>query len=96
MKALKHLGILCLSILVLSGCSKKDDTPDNPTPEPPTPVPQTEVVKTQTVTVELPKEIDKKVVEELVISNAYGQYKLAELPIRFSWSDYKQCTQQER
>ena len=80
MKALKHLGILCLSILVLSGCSKKDDTPDNPTPEPPTPVPQTEVVKTQTVTVELPKEIDKKVVEELVISNAYGQYKLAELP----------------
>ena len=80
MKALKHLGILCLSILVLSGCSKKDDTPDNPTPEPPTPAPQTEVVKTQTVTVELPKEIDKKVVEELVISNAYGQYKLAELP----------------
>ena len=80
MKALKHLGILCLSILVLSGCSKKDDTPDNPTPEPPTPTPQTEVVKTQTVTVELPKEIDKKVVEELVISNAYGQYKLAELP----------------
>ena len=79
MKALKHLGILCLSILVLSGCSKKDDTPDNPTPEPPTPAPQTEVVKTQTVTVELPKEIDKKVVEELVISNAYGQYKLAEL-----------------
>ena len=80
MKALKHLGILCLSILVLSGCSKKDDTPENPTPEPPTPAPQTEVVKTQTVTVELPKEIDKKVVEELVISNAYGQYKLAELP----------------
>lgn len=80
MKALKHLGTLCLSILVLSGCSKKDDTPDNPTPEPPTPAPQTEVVKTQTVTVELPKEIDKKVVEELVISNAYGQYKLAELP----------------
>lgn len=80
MKALKHLGTLCLSILVLSGCSKKDDTPDNPTPKPPTPAPQTEVVKTQTVTVELPKEIDKKVVEELVISNAYGQYKLAELP----------------
>ena len=41
---LKHLGILCLSsILILSSCGKKDDNPDNPNPEPPTPTPQEQV-----------------------------------------------------
>ena len=44
MKMLKHLGILCLSsILILSSCGKKDDNPDNPNPEPPTPTPQEQV-----------------------------------------------------
>lgn len=34
MKMLKHLGILCLSsILILSSCGKKDDNPDNPSLE---------------------------------------------------------------
>lgn len=83
MKMLKHLGILCLSsILILSSCGKKDDNPDNPNPEPPTPnpTPQTEVLKEQQVIVELPKEVDKKVAEELVVSNAYGEFKLIELP----------------
>lgn len=80
---LKHLGILCLSsILILSSCGKKDDNPDNPNPEPPTPnpTPQTEVLKEQQVIVELPKEVDKKVAQELVVSNAYGEFKLIELP----------------
>ena len=83
MKMLKHLGILCLSsILILSSCGKKDDNPDNPNPEPPTPnpTPQTEVLKEQQVIVELPKEVDKKVAQELVVSNAYGEFKLIELP----------------
>jgi hypothetical protein len=41
---LKHLGILCLSsILILSSCGKKDDNPDNPNPEPPAPTPQEQV-----------------------------------------------------
>lgn len=44
MKMLKHLGILCLSsILILSSCGKKDDNPDNPNPEPPAPTPQEQV-----------------------------------------------------
>ena len=80
---LKHLGILCLSsILILSSCGKKDDNPDNPNLEPPTPnpTPQTEVLKEQQVIVELPKEVDKKVAQELVVSNAYGEFKLIELP----------------
>lgn len=46
MKTLKHLGILCLSsILILSSCGKKDDNPDNPNPEPPTPEPTPKEVK---------------------------------------------------
>ena len=83
MKTLKHLGILCLSsILILSSCGKKDDNPDNPNPEPPTPnpTPKTEVLKEQQVIVELPKEVDKKVAQELIVSNAYGEFKLIELP----------------
>ncbi len=44
MNMLKHLGILCLSsILILSSCGKKDDNPDNPNPEPPAPTPQEQV-----------------------------------------------------
>ena len=43
MKIFKQLGILCLSIAILVGCSKKDDNPDNPNPEPPAPTPQEQV-----------------------------------------------------
>ena len=77
---LKHLGILCLSMAILVGCSKKDEGEDNPTPTPPEPTPKEEVVKKQSITVELPKEVDKKILDELVVSNAYGNFKLTEKP----------------
>ena len=80
MKMLKHLGILCLSMAILVGCSKKDEGEDNPTPTPPEPTPKEEVVKKQSITVELPKEVDKKILDELVVSNAYGNFKLTEKP----------------
>lgn len=77
---LKHLGILCLSMAILVGCSKKDEGEDNPTPTPPEPTPKEEVVKKQSIIVELPKEVDKKILDELVVSNAYGNFKLTEKP----------------
>ena len=77
---LKHLGILCLSMAILVGCSKKDEGEDNSTPTPPEPTPKEEVVKKQSITVELPKEVDKKILDELVVSNAYGNFKLTEKP----------------
>lgn len=77
---LKHLGILCLSMAILVGCSKKDEGEENPTPTPPEPTPKEEVVKKQSITVELPKEVDKKILDELVVSNAYGNFKLTEKP----------------
>ena len=81
MKIFKQLGILCLSsILILSSCSKKDEGGDNPTPTPPNPEPKEEVVKKQSITIELPKEVDKKILDELVVSNAYGNFKLTEMP----------------
>ena len=81
MKIFKQLGILCLSsILILSSCSKKDEGGDNPTPTPPNPEPKEEVVKKQSITIELPKEVDKKILDELVVSNAYGNFKLTEKP----------------
>lgn len=80
MKMLKHLGILCLSMAILVGCSKKEEGEDNPTPTPPEPTPKEEVVKKQSITVELPKEVDKKILDELVVSNAYGNFKLTEKP----------------
>ena len=80
MKMLKHLGILCLSMAILVGCSKKDEGEDNSTPTPPEPTPKEEVVKKQSITVELPKEVDKKILDELVVSNAYGNFKLTEKP----------------
>ncbi len=80
MKMLKHLGILCLSMAILVGCSKKDEGEDNPTPTPPEPTPKEEVVKKQSITVELPKEVDKKILDELIVSNAYGNFKLTEMP----------------
>lgn len=40
MKTLKHLGILCLSMVILVGCSKKDEGEENPTPTPPEPTPK--------------------------------------------------------
>lgn len=40
MKIFKQLGILCLSIAILVGCSKKDEGEDNPTPTPPNPEPK--------------------------------------------------------
>ena len=80
MKMLKHLGILCLSMAILVGCSKKDEGEENPTPTPPEPTPKEEVVKKQSITVELPKEVDKKILDELVVSNAYGNFKLTEKP----------------
>lgn len=80
MKIFKQLGILCLSIAILVGCSKKDEGEDNPTPTPPNPEPKEEVVKKQSITIELPKEVDKKILDELVVSNAYGNFKLTEKP----------------
>jgi len=81
MKIFKQLGILCLSsILILSSCSKKDEGGDNPTPTPPNPEPKEEVVKKQSITIELPKEVDKKILDELIVSNAYGNFKLTEMP----------------
>ena len=80
MKTLKHLGILCLSMAILVGCSKKEEGEDNPTPTPPEPTPKEEVVKKQSITVELPKEVDKKILDELIVSNAYGNFKLTEMP----------------
>ena len=81
MKIFKQLGILCLSsILILSSCSKKDEGGDNPTPTPPNPEPKEEVVKKQSITIELPKEVDKKILDELIVSNAYGNFKLTEKP----------------
>ena len=80
MKIFKQLGILCLSIAILVGCSKKDEGGDNPTPTPPNPEPKEEVVKKQSITIELPKEVDKKILDELVVSNAYGNFKLTEKP----------------
>ena len=80
MKIFKQLGILCLSIAILVGCSKKDEGEDNPTPTPPNPEPKEEVVKKQSITIELPKEVDKKILDELIVSNAYGNFKLTEKP----------------
>lgn len=80
MKIFKQLGILCLSIAILVGCSKKDEGGDNPTPTPPNPEPKEEVVKKQSITIELPKEVDKKILDELIVSNAYGNFKLTEMP----------------
>lgn len=80
MKIFKQLGILCLSIAILVGCSKKDEGEDNPTPTPPNPEPKEEVVKKQSITIELPKEVDKKILDELIVSNAYGNFKLTEMP----------------
>ncbi|WP_404811665.1 hypothetical protein ACIRNY_07270 [Capnocytophaga canimorsus] len=71
-------AIFMLVALVLWGCKKEDE---NETPKPSETaeeVIEEEPLKQQDLVIELPTSVDTKVVEQYVVSNAYGEFKLVQ------------------
>ncbi len=66
---IKYLGLLLVS-LFLFACSKESEEPVNPLPE------EKIEVKTEEVEIVFPKEIDKSLLDGLVVSNAYGEHSI--------------------